>query len=80
MRELLAWLPDHLTADLTVPTLARRVHLSERQFSRVFRAEVEVTPSEHVERLRLEEACQLLGTTSHAVDYIARSADSRRRR
>jgi transcriptional regulator GlxA family with amidase domain len=50
MRELLAWLPDHLT----VPALARRIHLSERQFSRVFKAEVHVTPSEHVERLRLE--------------------------
>ena len=73
VRELLAWLPDHLTADLTVPALARRVHLSERQFSRVFKAEVDVTPSEHVERLRLEAACQLLETTSHAVDHIART-------
>jgi transcriptional regulator GlxA family with amidase domain len=73
VRELLAWLPDHLTADLSVPALARRVHLSERQFSRVFKAEVDVTPSEHVERLRLEAACQLLETTSHAVDHIART-------
>jgi transcriptional regulator GlxA family with amidase domain len=72
VRELLAWLPDHLDADLSVPALARRVPLSERQFSRVFKAEVEVTPSEHVERLRLEAACQLLETTSHAVDHIAR--------
>jgi transcriptional regulator GlxA family with amidase domain len=72
VRELLAWLPDNLTADLTVPALARRVHLSERQFSRVFKAEVHVTPSEHVERLRLEAGCQLLETTSHGVDQIAR--------
>ena len=57
---------------MTVPALARRVHLSERQFSRVFKAEVDVTPSEHVERLRLEAACQLLETTTHAVDHIAR--------
>jgi transcriptional regulator GlxA family with amidase domain len=72
VRELLAWLPDHLSADLTVPALARRVHLSERQFSRVFKAEVHVTAGEHVERLRLEAACQLLETTGHAVDHIAR--------
>jgi transcriptional regulator GlxA family with amidase domain len=72
MRELLAWLPDHLSADLTVPALARRVHLSERQFSRVFKAEVHMTPSAHVERLRLEAACRLLETTGHAVDHIAR--------
>ena len=73
LRELLAWLPDHLTADLSVPGLARRVHLSERQFSRVFKAEVGVTPSEHVERLRVEAACRLLETTSHAVDHISRT-------
>ena len=73
LRELLAWLPDHLTADLTVPALARRVHLSERQFSRVFKAEVGVPPSEHVEKSRLEAACQLLETTGLAVDHIART-------
>ena len=72
VRELLAWLPDHLTADLSVPALARRVHLSERQFSRVFKAEVDVTPSEHVERVRIEAACRLLETTGSAVDHIAR--------
>ena len=72
LRDLLAWLPDHLTADLTVPALARRVHLSERQFSRVFRAELDATPSQHVETLRVEAACRLLETTGHAVDHIAR--------
>ncbi|WP_255407335.1 helix-turn-helix domain-containing protein [Blastococcus haudaquaticus] len=46
--------------------------MSERQFSRVFKAEVGVTPSEHVEGVRLEAACRLLETTSHAVDHIAR--------
>ena len=72
IRELLAWLPEHLTADLSVPALARRVHLSERQFSRVFKADVGATPSDHVEQLRLEAACRLLETTGHAVDHIAR--------
>jgi transcriptional regulator GlxA family with amidase domain len=55
------------------------VHLSERQFSRVFKAEVGVTPSEHVEGLRLEAACRLLETTGHAVDHIARICGCRRR-
>ncbi|WP_040339654.1 GlxA family transcriptional regulator [Candidatus Blastococcus massiliensis] len=73
VRELLAWLPDHLTADLTVPALARRVHLSERQFGRVFKAELGVTPTQHVEELRLDAACRLLETTSHAVERIART-------
>jgi len=36
VRDLLSWLRDHLTADLSVAALARQIHLSERQFTRVF--------------------------------------------
>jgi len=72
MRELLAWLPDHLNEDLTVPRLAERMNLSERQFTRVFKAEVGVTPAEHVEAIRLEAACRLLETTTSTVDQISR--------
>jgi transcriptional regulator GlxA family with amidase domain len=71
IRDLLSWLPDHLAADLSVPALARRVHLSERQFSRVFKAEVGRTPSNHVEAVRVEAACRLLETTDHPIDVIA---------
>ena len=71
IRDLLAWLPEHLTEDLSVPTMAARTHLSERQFSRVFRAEVGITPAEHVEALRLEAACRLLETTLHTMEQIA---------
>ena len=73
IRNLLEWLPDHLTDDLSVASLAARVHLSERQFSRVFKAEIGVTPAEHVEAVRLESACRLLETTTNPVDEIARN-------
>jgi transcriptional regulator GlxA family with amidase domain len=72
-RELLAWLIDHLAEDLSVAALARRMHLSERQFARVFKAEVGVSPGDHVEALRLEAACRLLETTTETVDQIARA-------
>lgn len=44
-----AWLPENLAADLSVPALASRMHLSERQFARVFKAEVGTTPASHVD-------------------------------
>jgi transcriptional regulator GlxA family with amidase domain len=72
IRDLLAWLRDHLTDDLTVPALAARLHLSERHFSRLFRAQVETTPADHVEAVRLEAACRLLETTSSTIEQIAR--------
>ena len=72
VRDLLAWLPDHLVDDLSVPALAARLHLSERHFSRLFRAQVRTTPADHVEAVRLEAACRLLETTSATIDQIAR--------
>ena len=72
VRDLLSWLPDHLGQDLSVPALARRVHLSDRQFSRVFRSEVGTSPADHVEAARLEGACRLLETTHSTIDRIAK--------
>ncbi|CAN5358878.1 GlxA family transcriptional regulator [soil metagenome] len=72
VRDVLTWLADNLTEDLSIPALAVRANLSDRQFSRVFKAEVGITPAEHVEAVRMEAACRLLETTSKSVDQIAR--------
>lgn len=71
VRDVLTWLTDNLTQDLSVAALATRANLSERQFSRVFKAEVGITPAEHVEAVRMEAACRLLETTSKSMDQIA---------
>jgi transcriptional regulator GlxA family with amidase domain len=73
IRDLLAWVPDHLTDDLSIPVMSARTHLSERQFSRVFKAEVGITPAEHVEAVRMEAACRLLETTNSTMEQIARA-------
>ncbi|MHC5794832.1 GlxA family transcriptional regulator [Lacisediminihabitans sp. FW035] len=73
IRDLLAWLPEHLADDLSIPVMAARTHLSERQFSRLFKLEVGITPAEHVEAVRMEAACRLLETTVLTVEQIARA-------
>jgi transcriptional regulator GlxA family with amidase domain len=73
VRDLLSWLRDHLTDDLSVAALARQVNLSERQFTRVFKAEVGATAADHVEAVRLESACRLLESTNRTVEQIART-------
>ena len=73
VRDLLAWLRDHLTDDLSVAALARQINLSERQFTRVFKAEVGATAADHVEAVRLESACRLLETTNRTIEQIART-------
>ena len=73
IRDLLSWLPDHLTDDLTIPALASHLNLSERQFSRVFKAEVGTTPADHVELARLEAACRLLESTHGSIELVAQT-------
>ena len=71
VKDLLTWVPDHLMEDLTVPRLARQANLSERHFSRVFKAEVGVSPADHIEAVRLEAACRLLESTHAAIEQVA---------
>lgn len=73
VRDLLSWLRDHLTDDLSVAGLARQINLSERQFTRVFKAEVGATAADHVEGVRLESACRLLETTNRTIEQIAKT-------
>ena len=73
VRDLLSWLRDHLTDDLSVAALARQINLSERQFTRVFKAEVGATAADHVEAVRLDSACRLLETTNRTIEQIAKT-------
>ena len=71
LRDLQAWIIEHLDADLTVPALARRAHMSDRNFARAFRAESGLTPAAYVEAARVERARRELETTSLGVDAVA---------
>lgn len=73
LREVQAWIADHLDDDLSLPVLARRAALSERHFSRVFRAETGMTVASYVEAARIEAAQRLLESTCDGLDHIART-------
>ena len=73
VRDLLSWLRDHLSEDLSIAALARQSNLSERQFTRVFKAAVGTTAADHVEAVRLESACRLLETTNGTIEQVART-------
>jgi transcriptional regulator GlxA family with amidase domain len=73
LRDLEAWIPDHLADDLRVATLARRSAMSARHFARTFRAETGVTPAAYIETLRVEAARRLLETTAMTLGEVARA-------
>jgi transcriptional regulator GlxA family with amidase domain len=74
IRELVAWISEHLDADLSVPVLAKRAGMSERNFSRVFSQQVGTTPARFVARLRLQAAKARLEETTDKVESIASRA------
>ena len=74
IRDLIAWMSENLDADLSVPALARRVGMSDRNFSRVFTQQVSMTPARFVARLRTEAAKAKLAATNHKLDAVAQSA------
>jgi transcriptional regulator GlxA family with amidase domain len=74
LRELQTWLPDHLDEDLSVPALARRACMSERNFARAFRDETGMTPAAYVESARVERARIALETGDLPVETVARQA------
>ena len=71
LRELQAWIADHLGDDLSVPALAARVAMSARNFARVFTREVRITPARFVENARVEAARRRLEESTHGVDAVA---------
>ena len=69
-----------LKRQLSVEELAERVHLSPRQFTRVFTAETGQSPAKAIERLRLESARLLIERSQHDLEEIARETGFRDRR
>jgi len=72
LRELQGWIDDNLDSDLSVPALARRAAMSERNFARAFRREVGMTPAAYVEATRVERARIALEGGSDPVELVAR--------
>jgi transcriptional regulator GlxA family with amidase domain len=72
LRELQAWMADHLDADLSVPALAARACMSERHFARAFKAGTGMTPATHVEALRVERARLALEAGGMPIEAVAR--------
>ncbi|MDE2479818.1 MAG: helix-turn-helix domain-containing protein [Betaproteobacteria bacterium] len=69
--ELLAFVRAHLRERLAVEDLAERAHLSPRQFSRLFHAEVGLPPARAVEALRVEAAKAALESGADSVQRVA---------
>ncbi len=74
LEDLIRWVPEHLVGDLSVSALARRAAMSPRNFARVFRREVGLTPAAWVEQVRLEAARAALEGSSASARFLIPSS------
>jgi transcriptional regulator GlxA family with amidase domain len=72
VREVQDWIADHLDEELRVDEMARRAHMSARNFARVFRRETGTTPAAYVESLRVDWARRCLEDGDEPVETVAR--------
>jgi transcriptional regulator GlxA family with amidase domain len=71
LRELQDWIAGNLDADLSVPALAARTQMSERNFARAFRRELGMTPAASVETTRVEAARIALESGGTPIEVVA---------
>lgn len=82
--ELVAWMANNPTKQMSVESLARRASLSPRQFFRRFKEHFASSPATFVETMRLNEARRRLAAGETSIERVAESvgfngADSFRR-
>lgn len=69
--ELIDWIMQHLSEDLSIEQLARRANMSPRNFTRHFKKELAETPGKFIEKLRLRHARILLENRTAALKEVA---------
>jgi transcriptional regulator GlxA family with amidase domain len=65
------WISEHLDGDLKVEALAQQVHMSPRNFARVYAAKRGRTPAKAVEAIRVDAARRRLEETDDRIESIA---------
>ena len=60
IRDVIQWIAENITDDLTVATLASRLGMSARNFARTFKRETDMTPGDYVDAVRVDTARRML--------------------
>ncbi len=64
-------LADNIEDPVSIPTLARQLGVSYSYFRREFKARTGLSPKRYLQRMRLERARRLLGSTVQSLEQIA---------
>lgn len=71
LNDVLKYIQEHSTENITVEQLAKRLHFHPNYFTKVFKKYMGMPPAQYVNKVRLEKAKYLLKTTGLQVNEIA---------
>ena len=71
IEDVISYITDHLSDDLSIETLSSYAHLSTYYFIRVFKKETGLTPHEYITNARISSAKYLLTTTQLSISEIS---------
>ncbi|WP_255501890.1 GlxA family transcriptional regulator [Olivibacter sp. SDN3] len=71
INQIVQFIQEHLSEDLSVEAMADRLSMSSRNFSRVFTKETGISPAKYVEKVRVEAARRRLEESNLSLDQIA---------
>ena len=71
IRRAMDYISVHYTGNITVPEIARHLHLSSNYFTKLFKQETGMTPVQYIASLRYEKAAYLLCYTDMSIAEIA---------
>ncbi|GGH36480.1 response regulator transcription factor [Paenibacillus segetis] len=70
VKEIVIYLHDNFTQEISIQGLASRFYLSPNYLCQLFKKEVGETIVEYVSRLRIQYACKLLKETDHTIQQV----------
>jgi transcriptional regulator GlxA family with amidase domain len=65
------WVQTQFATAIGIPDIAAAAGMESRTFHRRFRNATGHTPSDYLQRLRIQKACELLETSATTIDHIA---------
>jgi transcriptional regulator GlxA family with amidase domain len=71
LRELQVWMLEHLRDSMTVESLAERLGVSSRHFTRVCLQQTGMNPGQFIDRMRVEAAQQLIDSSGKGLKEVA---------
>lgn len=71
LKDTLKWINQNPSQNMSIGILADRCAMSERNFSRVFKREIGITPGKYVEKMRVECAANMIESQNMGFKSIA---------